>query len=105
MRKFIQDSKLEAVQTLTARLEMAVEESPETLKCDGFTSRATMALGPTLELAARIVVPGGRAFLWKGSGLADEMRGAERTWRAAWRHAATVPFTNCPSVLAVFEKI
>jgi 16S rRNA G527 N7-methylase RsmG len=40
---------------------------------DGFTSRATMALAPTLELAARIVRPGGIAFLWKGSRLDGEI--------------------------------
>jgi 16S rRNA G527 N7-methylase RsmG len=40
---------------------------------DGFTSRATMALGPTLLLAAPIVRPGGFAFLWKGSKLDAEL--------------------------------
>ena len=32
-----------------------------------------MALAPTLELAARIVRPGGIAFLWKGSRLDGEI--------------------------------
>ena len=40
---------------------------------DGFTSRATMTLGPTLLLAAPIVRPGGFAFLWKGSKLDAEL--------------------------------
>jgi 16S rRNA (guanine527-N7)-methyltransferase len=43
---------------------------------DGFTSRATMSLGPTLRLAHSMVRPGGAAFLWKGSRLDDEIEQA-----------------------------
>jgi len=51
---------------------------------DAFTSRATLTLAPTLELAASSLRAGGHAFLWKGSARAAEKAtpraGAER-WR------------------------
>jgi len=50
---------------------------------DGFTSRATQALGPTLALAAPIVRPGGFAFLWKGTKL-DEEIGTATNLEAEW---------------------
>jgi 16S rRNA (guanine527-N7)-methyltransferase len=51
---------------------------------DGFTSRATLILGPTLELAAASVRPGGHAFLWKGSGRETE-KGSAAGWSRLWR--------------------
>jgi 16S rRNA G527 N7-methylase RsmG len=50
---------------------------------DGFTSRATMALGPTLKLAAPFVRPGGSAFLWKGGRREEEMA-EDRSWESKW---------------------
>jgi 16S rRNA G527 N7-methylase RsmG len=52
--------------------------APPTLRppYDGFTSRATLALGPTLLLARPLVRAGGAAFLWKGSRLEEEIASA-----------------------------
>ncbi len=60
---------------------------------DGFTSRATMALGPTLRLARPIVRPGGAAFLWKGSRLDEELAEA-RSDLAGWREAERRTLVN-----------
>jgi 16S rRNA G527 N7-methylase RsmG len=50
---------------------------------DCFTSRATLPLPPTLALAAELVVPGGQAFLWKGSRREEEMS-RDQSWRESW---------------------
>ena len=50
---------------------------------DAFTSRATLTLAPTLEMASSSVHPGGHAFLWKGSGRVDEKASNPR-WQDQW---------------------
>ena len=91
LRRAVQELGLPNVEVLTGRLEVLVEAGPSAdpvddppagLRCDGFTSRATNRLGPTLELAARILVPGGHAVLWKGSGVHEELA-ASADWIAA----------------------
>jgi len=71
---------------------------------DGFTSRATMTLGPTLEYAGPIVRFGGRAFLWKGSRLAAEVAENPR-WQGAWKQGDIRPVSIEHSVVAEFERI
>jgi 16S rRNA G527 N7-methylase RsmG len=60
---------------------------------DGFTSRATMALGATLRLARPIVRTGGAAFLWKGSRLDEEIAEA-REDLAGWREVERRALAN-----------
>jgi len=70
---------------------------------DGFTSRATLTLGPTLEYAGKLVRPDGRAFLWKGSRLAAEA--AEHpAWRAHWSESESRPLSIEHSVVASFQR-
>jgi 16S rRNA G527 N7-methylase RsmG len=66
-----------------ARLEELVHLTTHSGAFDGFTSRATMRLGPTLDLAARVVAPGGSALLWKGSSVDHEIA-ADRSWESRW---------------------
>ena len=103
LRKAVQELALANVSVLTARLEAIVEEQVEGLQCDGFTSRATMRAGPTLELAARIVRPGGHAILWKGSGLDDELSRSRGSWERQWAHVATHRIADGPNSIAVFS--
>src|SRR5262245_9678365 len=70
---------------------------------DGFTSRATMPLPPTLSLAAPLIRAGGNAFLWKGSGAEAEMS-ADPSWREAWDHARTIPVGSGPNIVAIFTR-
>ena len=104
MRKAIQECALKNVDVECSRLETLVEESAADYACDGFTSRATMTIGPTLDMAARIVKPGGRAFLWKGSSFDQELKSPEATWDAEWTFDAVHPIMAGPNVVAVFIK-
>ncbi|HET7248219.1 MAG TPA: 16S rRNA (guanine(527)-N(7))-methyltransferase RsmG [Gemmatimonadales bacterium] len=80
LRKTIQDMQLVNIDVANARLE---DLDPENIGLfEGFTSRATLPLAPTLSLAARFTKVGGHAFLWKGSGRDEEMR--EDSWKMAW---------------------
>jgi len=71
---------------------------------DGFTSRATLALGPTLELAARTVRPGGFAFLWKGTKL-DEELAAAKTLGSDWREEERRPLSNGMSLVIKLKRL
>lgn len=105
LRKLKQDKILNRGEVITGRLEILVEEDATRLQCDGFTSRATAAMGPTLELAGRIVSSGGRAFLWKGSSYEEEMRTTADAWGARWRLESVIPIAQGPNVVAIFIKI
>jgi 16S rRNA (guanine527-N7)-methyltransferase len=83
LRKVIQELRLKDVEVVTARLESLAEEPGITGGFDGFTSRATLRLGPTLRLAAEWVAPGGVAFLWKGGRVELEMA-EDRGWEGSW---------------------
>jgi len=83
MRKTITEMELQDFVVENSRLEELVDFPAYASSFDGFISRATMRLGPTLDLAARVIAPGGSALLWKGSGLDLEMK-ADRSWESAW---------------------
>jgi len=94
LRKAIQEMGLTNIEVEHARLEeviarIRVEEGygPDDVdaarKWNGFTSRATLRLGPTLEIAANAVMANGRAFLWKGSRREEEMADSS-SWSADW---------------------
>lgn len=83
LRKVKQDIGIDNVSVELARLEMLAADAERLGRFDGFTSRATLRLGPTLALAADWVVPGGHAFLWKGSRREQEMA-EDRTWERSW---------------------
>lgn len=102
MRKAIQDLSLAGVEIVHGRLEVwSEEENPGTF--DGFTSRATMALGPTLHFAERLIAPGGSAFLWKGSRHDEEMA-SDAGWAAAWSHRGTSALGTSQAVMSRFER-
>jgi 16S rRNA (guanine527-N7)-methyltransferase len=83
LRRACEQLALKHVEVNQARLEDLVLDENLRGGFDAFTARATMTMGPTLELAAHFVRPGGWAFLWKGSRRSEEME--ERgTWREQW---------------------
>jgi 16S rRNA (guanine527-N7)-methyltransferase len=103
LRKAVETLQLEGVEVRMARLE-ALEAEPELHGAfDGFTSRATMALGPTLVLAAQFVSPGGSAFLWKGSRREEEMS-QNREWERFWAHEGLLGIGNGQTVVARFIR-
>src|SRR2546422_9338404 len=83
LRRLMMELGLRGINTVHGRLESLTEDQSFVSAFDGVTSRATLALGPTLALAARFVPAGGVAFLWKGSGREREML-EDTSWRKWW---------------------
>jgi 16S rRNA (guanine527-N7)-methyltransferase len=100
--KYLQDSGLQGIEVIHDRLESVVEVRRPG-EFDGFTSRATMALAPTLAMAASLVKVGGEAFLWKGSGRDEELR-ADPFWRSSWEHIGTNVIENGPTAVLKFVR-
>ena len=103
MRKAVEALGLKNIEIVVARLEYLVSEPERLGAYDGFTSRATLALGPTLVLAARFVAPGGTAFLWKGSQHEKEMAEDQR-WQTQWEFDGLQGIGNGQAVLARFTR-
>jgi 16S rRNA (guanine527-N7)-methyltransferase len=104
MRKIIGDLGLSGITVVCSRMEDLELEPDVPRAFDGFTSRATMKLGPTLALAAPLIRPDGVAFLWKGSGYADEVAKSP-DWRIAWRLEEARPLGDGPNVVAKFVRL
>ena len=79
LRKAFNELGLGRCEVIHARLEEVVRSGNHQGAFDAFTSRATMRLGPTLEMATPIVRPDGFALLWKGS-----QREAEMIQSSSW---------------------
>lgn len=104
LRRAVQELALANVTVVMARLESLVAEDPEAIRCDAFTSRATLRLGPTLALAARVVVPGGHAILWKGSGIHEELVAAAAELRGTWSEPRVHAIAQGPNSIVVFQR-
>jgi 16S rRNA (guanine527-N7)-methyltransferase len=105
LRRAVQELSLGGtIDVITGRLEILIEEDRGALRCDGFTSRATMKLGPTLKLAAAVVEPGGHAVLWKGSGFQEELTATAEEWQANWMEPAVHTIENGPNTISVFKR-
>jgi 16S rRNA (guanine527-N7)-methyltransferase len=103
IRKSIQDIKLEGIEVINDRLENVVMDPGRARAYDGFTARATLRVGPTLELAAKLVRSGGSAFLWKGSGYGEELK-LDPAWRKDWDPVETRPVGSGPNIVARFVR-
>jgi len=103
LRRAVQELGAVGVDVVTARLEMLVQDDPESLRCDGFTSRATMKAAPTLTMAAAIVEPGGYAVLWKGSAVTEELA-SDEAWRESWIEPVVHLIGEGPNTILVFER-
>ena len=103
LRRALQELHTDGIEVITARLEVLIADDPASLRCDGFTSRATMKAVPTLLMAAEIVDPGGHAVLWKGSAVTDELA-ADESWRESWSDPVVHPIGDGPNTIVVFER-
>lgn len=103
IRKSLQEIAFKNVETVNDRIENFILDPSKLGSFDGFTSRATLRLGPTLEFAARLVSPGGSAFLWKGSGVEREME-EETAWRSDWTFSSSAPVGLGPNVVIRFIR-
>jgi 16S rRNA (guanine527-N7)-methyltransferase len=103
LRKAVQELGLRNVGIELARLESLTSDRGDLGPFDGFTSRATLRLGPTLELAARWITAGGRAFLWKGSRLREELAEGG-AWEQSWEPDGAIALDTAPTVVARFVR-
>ena len=103
LRKMFQEFELTNVHVELARLESLPAEAERLGKFDGFMSRATLRLGPTLALAADWVPAGGLAYLWKGSRREQEMV-EDRRWEAFWDLDEVFAIGNGQTVVARFVR-
>jgi 16S rRNA (guanine527-N7)-methyltransferase len=103
IRRTLQDLSLGNIETANDRLENFVEDPARSAAFDGFTSRATIKLGPTLALAARVIAPGGSAFLWKGSGREQEME-QDAGWQSTWELTGILGVGNGQNVVVRFLR-
>lgn len=103
VRKTIHKMQLDGFEVINDRLENVVAEGARREAFDGFTSRATMRVGPTLAMASALVAPGGSAFLWKGSGHEEEME-QDPSWRSSWERSETRPVGSGPNVVVRFLR-
>ena len=102
LRKVIQDLELSNVEIVLDRIENRTTPEFES-RFDGFTSRATLPLAPTLELAAHFVREGGDAFLWKGSHRDEEMD-SNPAWRSRWDLEGLLGIGSGQTVVARFKR-
>ena len=103
MRKALDELEIPNVTVTHARLEDLIADASHANSYDGFTSRATQPLGPTLAIAARFVRPGGTAFLWKGSRREAEME-ADPSWRENWDFDGLIAIGDGSTAVAEFTR-
>jgi 16S rRNA (guanine527-N7)-methyltransferase len=104
IRKAVEETQLSGIEVVLGRLENVVEDEQIEPGFDGFTSRATLTLGPTLLLAAKLVKRGGYAFLWKGSRRSDEMK-IDAGWKEHWEILEERAIGTGMTSLVAFRKI
>ena len=100
LRKIVGALELRGFEVIHDRLENIAGDVP----VDGFTARATQAVGPTLRLAARHVRPGGTACLWKGSSWKAEMY-ADPSWAEHWGFEKRIEFEGRQSSVLLFVRL
>jgi 16S rRNA G527 N7-methylase RsmG len=93
---------LSGVSVALGRLEVLLAEGKLENSFDGFTSRATLALGPTLEIAADAITPSGKAFLWKGGRREEEM--SDSKWQEHWDFEGEIKLGEGLANVAIFKR-
>jgi 16S rRNA (guanine527-N7)-methyltransferase len=96
----VEHARLEDV---VARERAAAHEGIAPRLWSGFTSRATLRLAPTLELASTIVSKSGSAFLWKGSRRSDEMWESS-AWNESWEISEELEMAEGEIVVCKFLR-
>ena len=103
IRKTLSELRLSGIDVVNERLESLAERDERPRDFTGFTSRATLPLGPTLLLAAKFVVPRGHAFLWKGSRHEEEMS-RDKRWTESWNFESVLRIGDGRSTVAMFIR-
>jgi 16S rRNA (guanine527-N7)-methyltransferase len=103
LRRALDELVIGNVTVINARLEDLLGSSELLASYDGFTSRATQTLVPTLAIAANFVRPGGTAFLWKGSRREEEMS-VDESWRQNWDFDGLLAIGDGTPAVARFRR-
>ena len=103
MRKVVETIELKNIEIVNERLENLVSAGELAGRFDGFASRATMTLAPTLAMAEGVLKPAGECFLWKGSGREQEMR-EDQTWKQAWQLEGLLGVGSGLNVVCRFKR-
>lgn len=103
LRRACEELGLRTVSVEQARLEDIMMDEQDRGAYDGFVSRATLPLGPTLALAAVVVRAGGAAYLWKGS-RRDEEKAEDQAWRDAWSPDGELALADGQTVVLRFLR-
>jgi 16S rRNA (guanine527-N7)-methyltransferase len=104
LRRVLEALELKNVEVINERIENVVGTGELDGRFDGFTSRATLTLAPTLAYAAPLVASGGDAFLWKGSGREQEMKDSVG-WESAWRLEGLLGIGTGVNVVCRFKRV
>ena len=103
LRKAIEELEISTITVVLARLEDILGQQEHAFAYNGFTSRATLPLAPTISMAASLVRPGGAAFLWKGSKREEEMA-ADSSWHVNWEYDGLLGIGDGTTTVARFER-
>ena len=103
LRKALEELGIKHVAVAHTRLEDLLGADEHLNSYDGFTSRATQTLAPTLAIAASFVQPGGMAFLWKGSRRDEEMA-SDKAWQEKWDFDGFLNIGDGTTVVAKFRR-
>ena len=103
LRKAMEECEISNVTVILSRLEDLIGHEEHAGTYDGFTSRATLTLVPTLALAASVVRPGGVAFLWKGGRREEEMM-ADSSWQSRWELDGLLGIGDGATTVARFRR-
>jgi 16S rRNA (guanine527-N7)-methyltransferase len=104
IRKSLQELSLSNIEVVNDRLENVVVDTARQGAFGGFVSRATLKLGPTLALAAKVIAPGGNAFLWKGSGSEAELK-EDAAWGRDWEFVSATSVGSGPNVVVIMKRL
>jgi 16S rRNA (guanine527-N7)-methyltransferase len=104
LRKTLEDLQLKNIEIVHSRLEILVDDPEFASRFDGFTSRATLTLVPTLLLAAKVVARNGTALLWKGSRREEEMN-EDDSWKTSWEHNGLLGLGSGNIAVAKFLRL
>jgi len=103
LRKVLEELEISSMTVVLARLEDLIGLREHAFAYNGFTSRATLPLAPTLSMAASMVRPGGAAFLWKGSKREAEMA-ADPNWQVNWDFDGLLGIGDGTTAVARFAR-
>jgi len=103
LRRALDELGIGNVTVINARLEDLLGSSELLSSYDGFTSRATQTLVPTLAIAANFVRSRGTAFLWKGSRREEEMS-MDESWRQNWDFDGLLAIGDGTPAVARFRR-